>query len=267
MLLAGVLLVGAGGACASPKPDLWARWEAHSAESTIEVDHSAWDRFLKTYLVTDHPSGVNRVRYSSVTPGDQRALKGYVERLQDVRVSDLRPDEQKAYWINLYNALTARIILDHYPVKSIRDIRIDAGLFRRGPWNGKLLMIEGEMVTLNDIEHRILRPIFKDARVHYAVNCASMGCPNLQPEAFTARNTDRLLDQGAREYINHSRGIEIEGKRLTASSIFKWFRVDFGESEADLVQHWLQYAEPSLAEALKGFDGKFKYEYNWSLNE
>lgn len=127
--------------------------------------------------------------------------------------------------------------------------------------------MEGEKLTLNDIEHRILRPVFRDSRVHYAVNCASLGCPNLQPEAFTAENTERLLERGAREYVNHPRGARVEGGNLTASSIYDWFQVDFGGSETGVLAHLQQYAQAPLAEALRGFRGKVSYQYDWSLNE
>ncbi len=125
-----------------------------------------------------------------------------------------RGDQPRKY---RYNALTVKVILDNYPVKSIRDIDISPGLLNDGPWDAKLLTIEGKEVSLNDIEHRILRPIFLDNRIHYAVNCASSGCPNLQPEAFTVENTEELLDRGAREYIAHERGVKISKNRLVVS--------------------------------------------------
>jgi len=252
---------------AAPKPKLWPKWLTYDAQSRARIDHEAWDRFLKTYVVTDEPSGINRVRYAAVTPKDRKALEEYLKTLQGVHVSVLNRGEQKAYWINLYNALTVKAVLDHYPVKSIRDIDISPGWFKDGPWGAKLARTEGEEVTLDDIEHRILRPIWKDNRVHYAVNCASMGCPNLQPEAFTNDNTERLLDKGAMEYVNHLRGARIEGNRLTLSSIYDWFQVDFQGSEEGVIQHLLRYAEKPLSEALRDFRGKIRYEYDWGLNE
>lgn len=110
-------------AWAAPRPDLWPRWEAHDPASTTGVDHRAWDAFLVTYLVTNHPSGVNRLRYAQVSAEDKAALARYVGALAAAPVSKLRREEQQAYWINLYNALTVKVILDHYPVKSIRDIK------------------------------------------------------------------------------------------------------------------------------------------------
>jgi hypothetical protein len=259
------LLVVAGTASAASKPDPWSKWETNDPQSTTRIDHSAWGAFLKQYVVTDHPSGVNRVKYGSVSPEDRKSLDAYVAALEAAQVSALNPAEQKAYWINLYNALTVKVILDHYPVESIRDIK--SGLFKSGPWDKELLEIEGEKVTLNDIEHRILRPIWEDNRVHYAVNCASMGCPNLQPEVYTLDNIEDLLQKAAREYVNHPRGARIEDGKLTLSSIYDWFQVDFGSSEREVIEHLLLFAEDPLAANLKGFDGKVRYEYDWSLNE
>ena len=252
---------------AAPKPELWPKWLGHNSHSEIRVDHKGWDRFLKIYVVTDDPSGINRVRYASVTPQDKEKLKEYLKGLQSVQVSGLNRDEQEAYWINLYNALTVKVVLDHYPVKSIRDIDISPGWFKDGPWDVKLVKVEGEGMTLNDIEHRILRPIWKDNRIHYAVNCASFGCPNLQPEAFTRENTQTLLEKGARGYANHPRGLRIEGNRLTLSKIYKWFQVDIGGSEDKVIQHLLQYVKVPLAQTLRDFRGRIKYEYDWDLNE
>jgi hypothetical protein len=261
------LLLAAGSLGAAPKADLWPRWERHDPASTIKVDHAAWNRFLNRYLVTDDPSGINRVRYGDVTAQDKRELDSYIRDLQAVAVSDLNREEQMAYWINLYNALTVKVILDHYPVASITRIDISPGLFNRGPWDARLLRIEGQEVSLNDVEHRILRPIWKDPRIHYAVNCASIGCPNLQNRAYTAANLEQLLDKGAREYINHPRGVSFQGKKLVLSSIYDWFQEDFGGSEEGVLRHLRRYADPLLAAKLQDYSGPVSYEYDWSLNE
>jgi len=268
LALSGILLLAANiQALAAPRADLWPRWEKHDAGSTVVVDHSSWDGFLESYLVTDHPSGIHHLRYGAVTPADRRALTEYLDRLQSVPVSNLNRAEQKAYWINLYNALTVKVVLDHYPVESIRDIDISPGWFNDGPWDAKLVRVEGEKISLNDIEHRILRPIWRDPRVHYAVNCASFGCPNLQPQAFTAGNTEDLLEKGAREYVNHPRGARLEGNRLVLSSIYDWFQEDFGGSEEGVKRHLLRHADPALSRKLAEFVGRISYHYDWSLNE
>jgi hypothetical protein len=266
-LVVALMWGSAAPAAAAPKAELWSRWEAHDPQAATRVDHSAWDAFLREYVVADHPSGINRVRYAEVGMADTQRLEGYLERLQGVAVSELGRAEQRAYWINLYNALTVKVILAHYPVKSIREVDISPGWFADGPWRAKLLTVEGEEVSLDDVEHRILRPIWADNRIHYAVNCASLGCPNLQSEAFTAANAERLLDKGAREYVNHPRGARLDDGKLVASNIDDWFEDDFGGSKEGVLAHLRRYAEGALAEALAGFDGKVRYEYDWALNE
>jgi hypothetical protein len=252
---------------AAPKAEPWSRWEAHNAAGEIRVDHGPWNLFLSNYLDSAHPSGITRVRYGAVGEKDLRSLEEYVSSLEKIPVSQLRREEQKAYWINLYNAVTVRTILRHYPVESIRAIKISPGLFASGPWGKKLVTVEGEEISLNDIEHRILRPLWRDNRVHYAVNCASLGCPNLLPEAFTADNTERLLESAARTYVNHPRGAELREGRLHVSSIYEWFKEDFGGGRQGVIDHLRKYAEEPLASGLKSFTGKVKAGYDWSLNE
>ena len=146
-------------------------------------------------------------------------------------VSSLNRGEQLAYWINFYNALTVQVILDHYPTDSILDIKISPGFFSIGPWDKKLVTVEGEELSLNDMEHRILRPIWRDPRIHYGVNCASIGCPNLLTTAYTADNVDGLLTENAVAYVNHPRGASLQNGALTVSSIYDWFEEDFGGNE------------------------------------
>jgi hypothetical protein len=102
--------------------------------------------------------------------------------------------------------------------------------------------------------------------VHYAVNCASIGCPNLQPTAYTAENTESSLEKGAREYINHSRGVAVKKGKLKVSSIYVWFQEDFGGSAEGLMEHWMKYANGALAEALKKHGGGLEHNYDWALN-
>jgi len=260
------VLFGYGSAQAAPKAELWARWQKHDPGSTQKIDHGAWDRFLKQFVVAPHPSGIHRVRYQAVQPGDLRNLKIYLQAMQAVAISSHNRVEQKAYWINVYNALTVDLILARFPVASIRDINISPGFLSRGPWGAKLFGAEGERLSLDDIEHRILRPIWKDSRVHYAVNCASLGCPNLQPLAFTGENMEALLEKAAREFINHPRGVSIQNGRLQVSSIYVWFQEDFGRDAEDLMEHWQKYADPKLAKALEKYSGGLAHDYDWRLN-
>ena len=264
--LAVLLLVAAGGSVfAAPQAELWPRWEAHDADSTARVDHAEWAAFLADHLVTDHPSGVNLIDYGAVPAADRNRLDAYVAYLEDVPVSSLNRDEQLAYWINLYNAATVKLILDNYPVDSIRDIR--PGVFATGPWDMELLEVEGIALTLNDVEHRIIRPIWQDNRIHYVVNCASTGCPNLHPEPITPANRERVFDAAARAYVNHPRGVRFEGSRLVLSSIFEWYVDDFSGDLEGVVDHLVGYVDSQTAERLRAHSGRVQYEYDWSLNE
>lgn len=251
---------------AAAKSELWTRWQKHDPANRKTIDHYAWDQFLKQFLVAPHPSGINRVRYQAVTPEDLKSLKSYLQDMQSMAISSYNRAEQKAYWINVYNALTVDLVLARFPLNSIRDINISPGLLARGPWGAKLLSVEGERLSLDDVEHRILRPIWKDNRVHYALNCASLGCPNLQPVAYTGENSEALLERGAKEFINHPRGVAIKNGRLQVSSIYVWFQVDFGGGAEDLMEHWQNYANPPLTDALEKYSGGLAHDYDWRLN-
>lgn len=248
----------------APKADLWPRWVAHDATSTVYIDHGDWTRFLRVYVKPD-PTGLNRVDYRGVTPADRKSLTDYISRLSALPVSRYGRPEQLAYWINLYNALTVSQVLTHFPLKSIRDI--SSGLFGSGPWDESLVEIEGEDVSLNDIEHRILRPIWKDPRIHYAVNCASVGCPNLLQSAFTAGTAEPMLEEAAKAYVNSPRGARIDANGLTVSSIYVWFQDDFGGSDASVIAHLRRYAGAPLKKGLTGRDSIDGHAYDWSLNE
>lgn len=213
------------------------------------------------------PIKINRFAYKKITDDDRKKLDQYIETLAKTSVSKLSKNEQLPYWINLYNALTVQVILDHYPVKSIRDIDISPGFFTDGPWDKKLLRIEGVAISLNDIEHLILRPIWKDPRLHYAVNCASIGCPNLQTDAYTKENTLTLLEKAALEYINHPRGARVDGNKLIVSSIYKWFSEDFGKKDSLIIEHLKRYANPDLLAKLKRLNRINDDSYDWSLND
>jgi hypothetical protein len=261
--------VPADHALAQPVPDLWSRWAKHDEVSRATVNHAAWDAFLARYAFAG-PDGVVRLPYGRIAADDRRGLDAYLATLQGAPVSSLSRAEQLAYWINFYNALTVKLVLDRYPVKSIRDVSLGGSLtsaFFGGPWDAKVARIEGEQVSLNDVEHRVLRPIWRDPRVHYALNCASIGCPPLRRVAFTAANAPGLMDQAAREYVNGPHGVRRQDARVWVSSIYRWFREDFGGSEPSVLSHLGRYAAGDLATALARaakIEGDF---YDWSLND
>ena len=263
---AALTLVPLAQSQAAPSARLWQRWTAHQASSRQTIDHSVWDRLLRKHLVVRRDAA-NLLHYSRFTQGDRAALNQYISRLAATPISRYNRREQLAYWINLYNALTVQVVLSRYPVRSIRRINISPGLFSTGPWRKKLLTVEGQRISLDDIEHRILRPIWKDPRIHYAVNCASIGCPDLQRRAVTAANANDYLDRGARSYINDPRGAQVVNGRLYASSIYRWFEDDFGGNEAGVIRHLKRYARPQLARALENITSIRGFRYNWNLND
>lgn len=250
----------------APKAELWERWTAHDPKSTATIDHSTWGRVLYRN-VRMSGDGLNRFNYKGISKEDRAALKDYLSRLAAVPISKYSRPEQFAYWVNLYNALTVDVVLDHYPVDSIRDIDISPGFFSDGPWGKELVTVEGTGVTLNDIEHRILRPIWKDPRIHYAVNCASVGCPNLLRKAYTPARMEKLLEKGARKYVNNERGVRVDGDGLVVSSIYVWFQDDFGGSDAAVIDHLRKYAAPRLQKLLEGRTAIDGHAYDWSLNK
>lgn len=250
---------------AAPKSDLWDRWLNHNPNSTTSINHNTWDILLKKY-VYPFEDGQYRVAYISVHDIDQRALDDYISYLIHQPVSGLNRDEQLVYWINLYNALTVQLILNVYPVATIRDIDISPGLFSNGPWDKKLVVIEGEDISLNDIEHRILRPIWDDPRIHYALNCAALGCPNLGTKAFTADNADQYLSESARAFINHPRGVRVVAGKLYVSSIYDWFMEDFGGTQSGVLAHLREFADPALSRDLAHITTIEDDDYDWALN-
>jgi Protein of unknown function, DUF547 len=259
-------MASAAGTAAAPRADPWPRWQAHDENAQATIDHGALQRFLAAYLVRSD-DGINRLRYAAVGDAERTSLEDYVAGLARLPISAYARDQQLAYWINLYNALTITVVLEHYPVASIRDIGISPGLFSVGPWGAKLITVEGEELSLDDIEHRILRPIWRDPRIHYAVNCAALGCPNLQPEPFRAETLDAQLDRAARTFINHPRGVLIEDDRLIVSRIYGWFEEDFGGSEQGVLGHLKRFAGPELRRRLEAISTIDDYEYDWSLND
>lgn len=246
--------------------EAWDRWQGHDDSAATSIDHQPWQDFLSQWLTVD-PNGLNKMRYGDVDAASKAALDGYLDDLSGVKVTALARPEQMAFWINLYNALTVQVILDHYPVKSIKDIR--PGFLSFHPWDKKWMSVDGEKVSLNDVEHRILRPIFKDNRVHYAINCASVGCPDLQPVAFTADNLDSLMTDAAKAYIASDRGVRFDSKgKLEISKIYSWFVEDFGKNDGEVIAHLLDYAAPERTEKIKAAGNKISdHYYDWSLNE
>lgn len=244
-------------------------WDKSGPAISQDVNHSQWLHILNHYLIVgEDEASINEFNYQGVTTADKVILKQYLTQLQSINPLQHTKAQQQAYWINLYNALTVQLILDNYPVKSIT--KLGERFFSFGPWDDDAAVVNGKTLSLNDIEHEILRPIWLDPRIHYAVNCASYGCPNLAATAFTANNMEQLLTAGAYAYINHPRGVTVKGDDLEVSSIYKWYAEDFGDNDQALIEHLKRYAKPQLKQALQSFQqnpGDIDFEYDWRLNQ
>lgn len=264
-LLAAALLYSPGIA-ADP---LKTTFSQPAASGGAIVDHSAWSKLLAAY-VKPAEAGLNRVDYAAFKTRGHAELKRYVAALEATDVTKLGRAEQFAFWANLYNAMTIDIVLDKYPVKSIKDIGLGGGLLAAvtgGPWKAKVTKVNGIELSLDDIEHNILRAFFKDPRIHYAVNCASVGCPNLGGEAFTGAKLEEQLDAAAKLYVNSRRGISVRDGKVTASSIYSWFQADFGGSAQGVLEHVRRYARPELQQKLAGISTIAEFNYDWALND
>lgn len=265
-LLAAGALAGAS-AAAGPLPLSAAHaatvMEASAGTETIEDLNAVYTTLLERYIV--EKDGIHLFDYNAVSDVDRAALADYVIGLQKLHPSQMSVSGQIAYWANLYNAKTLEIILDNYPVASIRDIK--SGLFSAGPWGMEVVTVEGKELSLDNIEHDIVRATFKEPRVHYAFNCASIGCPNLAKKAWSADTLDEDLDAAARAYIASPRGVRVEDGKVIASSIYKWFKKDFGKNDAEVLDHIRQYASGEKLASLKGKTKISRHEYDWSLND
>jgi hypothetical protein len=194
---------------------------------------------------------------------EEQLLDRYLDLLAAVDPRRLGPEEQFAFYVNAYNAWTIKLILTRYP--GIRSIK-EAGSLLRSPWKKPLARINGEVLTLDEIEHDILRPRFRDPRVHVAVNCASKGCPPLMAEPFFGDRLEEQLEAAARGFINDPGYNRLEGDTLFVSKIFQWFGEDFDNDPAAFVA---RYAEGELKQRLDALQGppRIRYlDYDWSLN-
>ena len=240
-----------------PKSAPWEKWRTHDAFSVVSVDHTAWDNFLVRYVVIGD-DGINRVAYARAQKKGKNELHNYLKALRHVEVLKLNRNEQIAYWINLYNALAVRLVLEFYPIVSIRDID--------GAWDRKLIRIDGDKLSLNDIEHRILRPIWGDPRIHYSINYAALGCPNLAQQAYTGQDVEGMLVRAARDYVSHPRGVSLKDKKLVLSKIYSWYGDDFGGKKG-IRHHLISYSSSALETKLMLSDGIAEYVYDWKLND
>lgn len=226
------------------------------AESAHKVDHSIYGELLQKYVKN------GEVDYRGFKK-EEAKLDQYLNILEKTETNKLSPKEQFAFYINAYNAWTIKLILSAYPgLKSIKEL----GNVVKSPWKKKIAHIDGEVLTLDNIEHDILRPRFKDPRIHFAVNCASKGCPPLKSEPFEGDILDNQLTEMTELFINDPVRYRLEGNTLYVSRIFKWYAKDFN---GDIQGFFIKYAKGELLETLNKNQKaiKVKYlKYDWSLN-
>lgn len=224
--------------------------------STEQVDHSLYAALLEKYV--KHGA----VDYQGFKNEEAR-LDQYLRVLENTDTKELSRNEQFAFYVNAYNAWTIKLIVSGYPgVKSIKDL----GSLFKSPWKKKICRIDGGIITLDHIEHNILRPRFKDPRVHFAINCAAKSCPPLISEPYEGSKLDEQLDASARAFLNNPDRNRLEGNTLYVSKIFKWFSDDFNN---DVVGFFLKYAVGKFKETLMENRDKIKVKYlhyDWSLN-
>ena len=186
--------------------------------------------------------------------------------MSEIDIDNFNRQEQLAYWINLYNALTVQTISDYYPVANIQEIRISPGLFSIGPWGANLITITGTPVSLDDIDNRIIRPIWNDQRTHYTLNNGTIGAPNLSKKAYQGNTLDAQLNEAAFTYINSLRGVQVIEGKLIISKIYDWYEEDFGGTKQDVIKHLLLFSREPLFSQLKHINSIDSYIYNWHIN-
>lgn len=223
-----------------------------ASAQVFDQTYSAFNRVLKIHVAD------GRVDYRGLK-SDPQPLATYLKKAGAVKEPEFNTwtrNEQLVFLINLYNAATLQLILDHYPIESIRKI----GTLFKGPWDQPAVSLFGETITLNELEHGIIRKRYQEPRVHMALVCAAKGCPPLRNDVYTADQLDAQLDEQSRIYLASPDGLVIERTAGVAriSSIFKWYGDDFPSVERFIEQH--------SGESVKGL--KIRYlNYDWSLNE
>ena len=229
------------------------------AASPAAVDHGSYDKLLKKYV-----SAKGLVNYKGLK-ADQQELNGYLNMLsKNAPAASWSKTEQMAFWINAYNAYTIRLVLDHYPVSSIKDIGSKIKIpFVTTPWAIKFFSIGGEKMSLDNIEHGTLRKKYNDPRIHFALVCASMSCPRLRNEAYTAARLESQLDDQGRDFLNNPTKNKISAASAQLSKYFDWYKGDW-EKNGQSVEKWVNKYSTTKIDA----KAKVSYlDYNWSLNE
>lgn len=223
------------------------------------VDHGAYDRLLKKYV-----NAQGLVNYQGFK-ADEKDFNQYLALLsKNPPAANWSKADQMAYWINAYNAFTIRLILDHYPVTSIKDIGSKIKIpFVTTPWAAKFFAIGGEKMSLDNIEHGILRKKFDDPRIHFTLVCASISCPRLRNEAYTAAALEKQLDDQGRDFLNNPAKNKVSKSSAQLSKYFDWYKGDWEKNGQSVVKWVNRYATTKMDDNTK----IIYLDYNWNLNK
>jgi len=221
------------------------------------IEHITWDELLR-----EHVSSDGHVNYEGFI-ADSTKLNTYLNLLSNnhPKPATWAKNEQLAYWINAYNAFTVKLILNHYPLKSIKAIKTINIPFVNTPWHIKFFQLGGVDYNLDIIEHDILRKQYDEPRIHFAINCASKSCPDLRNEAYTADKIEKQLTEQAVTFINSPQKNSISPSQVELSKLFSWFKADFTK-QGSLIEYINKYSNIMVTHG-----AKIKYKkYDWRLN-
>ena len=237
-------------------------WPANQLAPIDQVDHTTFDQLLRKYVNAD--GQVNYLAWHQ-NPNDRQALSAYLDKLSCAN-TDLQSQRAAilSYWINAYNAVTIEGILRVYPTTTIRNHTSETGGYNI--WKNLMFNAGQKQVSLEDIEHKILRPM-GEPRIHFAIVCASVGCPRLLNEAYVPERLGDQLALNTRDFFNRPQNLQANGNVLRMSKIISWFGTDFAPSQQQQVQvlsrYFPQWAQQVVANGNYGVDF---LEYDWNLN-
>lgn len=243
-----------------PQPSYWALWDQSNERNYAAIDHSDWDVLLQSHVVPTQ-GGVRQFGYADIGREERKVLNRYIKRLGKIDPRQYRKAEQQAYWMNLYNALSVQLIVDE-----LADEAPEGAALSVDDKTQSVVKVAGQKLSLDDIEHRILRPLWQDHRIHFGLNRAAMDSPNMAPRAYTADNIKPQLKASAVEFINDDRGLAFDDGALVLSRVFSDYRQDFAVDHKTLLKFFAHYAKDRKALYLLGHQGPIRYVSNPALN-
>jgi len=254
-------------AYSEPPAKLIVFWDDFEEASGIQVKHQPFQDILDLYLDRQDFSGVNRFDYERVSEADHDKLNEYLDYLQRLDPRQFNRAEAKSYWINLYNAGVIELVIAAYRSGSVETIReLRSGMFSAGPWKRKIFTVTMQKMSLDDIQHGVIRPIWQDHRTHFVLTKATIGGANLPQAVLTAQNIEEVLENAQKGYLSHPRAVRLDGDVLVLSSLFDWYASDFADDEATFLEFLRGYVPANIASPLSS-SGDTRFEYDWALNK